>query len=91
MYVRDRKRLATLMVIQEISIRQMAIAAGWKSHTYLQRLLSGTAKTLKTDPAILIAHTLGVPIEDLFVTQTDAITVHHGRPVRTSGRKGGQV
>lgn len=52
------------------SKRQLAEFAGWKSHTYLQRLLKDDGpKTLETDPAIRIAFRLGVPVNRLFVTR----------------------
>lgn len=69
MILRDRKRLAKLMVIQGVSSRQLAEAAGWKSHSYVNRLLRGEVKTLKTDPALRIAHHLGVGVDDLFLTK----------------------
>jgi transcriptional regulator with XRE-family HTH domain len=72
MQLKDRKLLARLMAIQGISCRQLAREAGWNSHTYLQRLLRGDVNTLKTDPAILIAHRLQVPTDVLFVTKVSA-------------------
>ena len=67
MLLKDRKRLARLIEIQEVSKRQVAFAAGWKSHTYLLRLLSGEARTLDPEPAVRIATFLGVDVADLFV------------------------
>lgn len=83
MYLRDRKMLARLMLIQGISQRQLAEAAGWKSHSYMRRLITGEATTLKTEPAALIAHTLGVPTDTLFLTKTDRIPVRHGQTERS--------
>lgn len=65
----DPKKLRKLMVIQDVSQRELALAAGWTTHSYLGRLLRGEAKTLNTDPALRIAHYLGVPSDDLFLTQ----------------------
>ncbi|GLB62709.1 hypothetical protein NCCP2495_05870 [Dietzia sp. NCCP-2495] len=79
----DRKRLARLMVIQGVSQRELAKAAGWSSHSYLGRLLAGEVKTLKTDPALRIAHKLQVGVDDLFLTKVDSPAVHTGQ---TSGR-----
>ena len=87
MYLQDRKKLAKLMVIQDVSVRKMSRAAGWKSHTYLQRLINGQANTLRTEPALLIAHTLGVPVDDLFLTRTDTPSVQTGRPNRPTSKK----
>lgn len=72
MVLKDRKQLAKLMVIQGVSGRQLAKAAGWKSHTYLQRLLRGEVKTLDTDPALRIAHKLGVGVDDLFLLRVSS-------------------
>lgn len=71
MYLRDRKMLARLMLIQGISQRKLSEVAGWKSHTYMRRLVTGEATTLKAEPAVRIAHELGVPLDTLFLTKTD--------------------
>lgn len=75
----DRKRLARLMVIQGVSQRELAKAAGWNSHSYLGRLLAGEVKTLKTDPALRIAHKLQVGVDDLFLTKMDSPAVQPGQ------------
>lgn len=79
MLLKDRKQLAKLMVIQGVSARQMAKIAGWKSHSYMNRLLSGDVRTLSTDPALRIAHYLGVGVDDLFlvrVSNEDVVSSH---------------
>lgn len=68
----DRKRLARLMLIQEVSQRELARAAGWRSHSYLGRLLRGDVKTLETEPALRIAHALQVGVDDLFLVKTSS-------------------
>ncbi|WP_241769516.1 helix-turn-helix transcriptional regulator [Rhodococcus opacus] len=72
----DRKRLAKLMILNDVSQRQLASIAGWKSHTYMQRLLRGEVKTLNTDPALRIAHYFKVPVDDLFLTRVDTNPEH---------------
>lgn len=72
MELRDRKKLARLMVIQEETQRSLSLAAGWRSHSYLGRLLRGEVKTLDTDAALRIAHRLRVPVDDLFLIQVDS-------------------
>lgn len=67
MEVIDRKRLAKLMAIQEISQRQMCRIVGWKSHTYLGRILKGEIKSVDPETAAKIAATLGVGVDDLFM------------------------
>ncbi|QZT61295.1 helix-turn-helix domain-containing protein [Mycolicibacterium austroafricanum] len=72
MEIRDRKKLARLMIVQEETQRSLSAAAGWRSHSYLGRLLRGEAKTLDTDAALRIAHKLRVPVDDLFVVRVDS-------------------
>lgn len=72
MVLKDRKQLAKLIVIQGCSARQLARAAGWKSHTYMQRLLRGEATTLEPEPAVRIAKYLGVGVDDLFLVKTSS-------------------
>lgn len=74
MLLKDRKRLARLIEIQEVSQRRVAAAAGWKSHTYLQRLISGDANTVKPERAVLIATYLGVDVADLFTPRVSSGT-----------------
>lgn len=83
MELRDRTLLAELMAQHDLSARDLAKLAGWKSHTYLQRLLRGEVKSLKTEPAARIAHSLKVPFNLLFMTRVD------GDSVRTGRRKAG--
>ena len=73
----DRKRLARLMLIQGVSQRQLAKAAGWESHTYLGRLLKGEVTTLAAEPALRIAHHLHVGVDDLFLTKVERGTRQH--------------
>lgn len=69
MILRDRKKLLSVMIVQDISQRELATAAGWKSHSYLGRLLRGDVNTLDGDAALRIAHHLGLPVNDLFLTR----------------------
>ncbi len=66
----DAKKLAKLMVIQDVSQRRLASDIGWKSHTYVARLVKGEAKTLSPESAIKIAIRFGVGIDDLFLART---------------------
>lgn len=79
MQVLDPKKIQKLMVIQGVSQRQLAIAAGWKSRWHLQKLLSGDATGLKPEPAARIARRLGVGIDDLFVTRLSTDTSQTGK------------
>lgn len=69
MILKDRKQLASVMIVQGVSHRELADAIGWKSHSYIGRLLRGEVKTLKTDAALRIAHHLGLPVDLLFLTR----------------------
>lgn len=69
MELKDHTLLAGLMETKKISARTLARDAGWKSHTYLQRLLRGDVKTLKPEPAARIAYRLEVPFNLLFETR----------------------
>ncbi|MFI8597728.1 helix-turn-helix transcriptional regulator [Rothia koreensis] len=69
MQLHDRQRLKRLMRMKGISARALAREAGWRSHTYLGRLLRGEVDTLETTPALRIAYALEVPVDDLFLTQ----------------------
>lgn len=79
MRLTDRKRLARLMAIQGVSSRQLAAAAGWKSHTYVLRLLSGKATTLDPEPAVRIARFLQVGTDDLFEAKVTTPSGQNGR------------
>ncbi|WVX88106.1 helix-turn-helix DNA binding domain protein [Gordonia phage LitninMcQueen] len=85
MILRDRKKLARLMIVQEVSQRELAEAAGWRSHSYLGRLLRGEAKTLDTTPALRIAHHLMVPVDDLFQVRMDSKPVRRGLEMKAKG------
>jgi len=64
--VKDRKVLRKLMAIEGVSQRELAAAAGWRSHSYLGRLLRGDAESVRTDAARRIAQRLGVRVDDIF-------------------------
>lgn len=74
MQVRDHRKLARLMVIQDVSQRDMARAIGWQSHSYLGRIMRGTVRSVDAEAAAKIAHVLGVAIDDLFLTKVSSKT-----------------
>jgi transcriptional regulator with XRE-family HTH domain len=82
MQLKDRKQLAKLMVIQNVSQRDLAKAAGWKTHSYLGRLMRGEVSTLEPEPALRIAKFLGVGVDDLFLTRVSGNTGQNARPTR---------
>lgn len=67
-----RKRLRKLMVIQEVSQRDLAAAIGLgaNSHSYIGRVLRGEVKTMTPDRAVRLAHHFGVGVDDLFVSRS---------------------
>ena len=67
MRVIDHKRLAKLMLIQDVSDRDLAAAAGYKAHSFISRLRRGEVKSLRVEPACAISHHLGVGVDDLFL------------------------
>lgn len=71
MKLKDRKKLLTIMEIQEVSRRDLARVAGWRSHSYMNRLCSGEVDTLQPEPALRIAKFLGVAVDDLFLTKVE--------------------
>lgn len=65
--LRDRKRLARLMIVGEVGVRELADAAGYRSHTQVWRMYHGLAEGCDREYAERIASRLGVELEDLFV------------------------
>lgn len=86
MKLKDRKKLLTIMEIQEVSRRDVAKAAGWSSHSYMNRLCNGEVDTLQPEPALRIAKFLGVAVDDLFLTKVEekngSLEHQNGRSVR---------
>lgn len=76
MYLIDRKRLARTMKVQKVTARQLSQVAGWRSHTYLQRLLKGEVNTLRPEPAVRIAAFLGMDLSDLFMSKLSNVSAH---------------
>lgn len=67
---RGRERLLEILEQEEISRRRLAIAAGWSSHSYMNRLLNGEVSTLEVKPAVRIAKFLGLRVNDLFLPKS---------------------
>lgn len=70
MQVRDHRKLARLAVIQELTHRQIAEAIGWKSHSYVGRIMRGKIHTIDPEAAVRWAHLLGVAVDDIFLTRS---------------------
>jgi transcriptional regulator with XRE-family HTH domain len=67
MILRDHVTLKKLMILQKVSQRQLAKAAGYRAHSYVSRLVRGEERTISTDAALRIAHRLDVAVGDLFL------------------------
>lgn len=79
MKVRDPQYIAQLMEIQGVSLRELSRSAGWKSHTYLMRILKGKIGSVQPKPAARIARRLGVRIDDLFLTRLSSDTAQSSK------------
>lgn len=79
MKVRDPILISRLMVREGVSARELSKAAGWKSHTYLLRILDGKFKSIQPDPARKIAERLGVDPDLIFLTE---VTGEGGQTVK---------
>jgi transcriptional regulator with XRE-family HTH domain len=66
MRLHNLRGLKTLMVVQGVSQRRLARAAGYRSHAYLGRLLRGKVTTLHPRAALRIARFLQVDAGFLF-------------------------
>lgn len=67
MILKDRRKLAKLMAIDELTHRDLAQVAGYRAHSHVSRLLRGEVDTLSSDAALRIADRLGVAVDDLFL------------------------
>lgn len=84
MQLKDGELLAALIKGRKYSLRGFANEAmGWRSHTYLQRLIRGEVRSVKPDTAVLMAHRLGVDLDVLFDTRVSTITVQDDDASRT--------
>jgi len=82
MQLHNLKGLKTLMVVQDVSQRRLARAAGYRSHAYMGRLLRGEADTLEPEAALRIAGFLQVDLDFLFVSRPsidDVLLAHRHR------------
>ena len=76
MRLHNLKGLRTLMVVQDLSQRRLATAAGYKSHAYMGRLLRGEVDTLEPEAALRIARFLQVDADFLFAPRLSTDTAH---------------
>lgn len=70
MQVRDHKKLQRLAVIQDASHRDIAEAIGWKSHSYVGRIMRGEIRTIDPEAAVRWALFFKVAVDDLFLARS---------------------
>lgn len=66
MRVKNPKKIRALMVLQDVSMRQLAEAIGYAGHGYVSAILNGKIKTVTPERAARIARHLDAPIDKLF-------------------------
>lgn len=69
MRVKDPKQIKKLLVIKEVSARDLAKAIGYRSHSYVTRILRGEISNVTPEKAARIAAFLEVGVDDLFVAR----------------------
>lgn len=74
MQVKDADLLKRLMETKGVSAREVSRAMGWRSHTYLNRVLAGEVHTVKPDVAVKIAYLLQIPVDLVFVPRVSGDT-----------------
>ena len=74
MQVRDHRKIAKLMLIQNVTQRELARTLGFKSHSYLGRIARGEIKTVSPETAARMAHVFGVGVDDLFLVRVSSDT-----------------
>lgn len=67
MFVKDADLLRRLLDSKGLTARQITRDMGWKSHSYLNRVLTGRVRTVTPDAAVKIAYLLQVPVDLIFV------------------------
>lgn len=82
MIVKDAELIRRLMAShrpQPITARQLSRDLGFSSHSYMNRILAGSVRTVTPESAMKIAYLLGVPVDVLFATKASSETPHSVR------------
>jgi transcriptional regulator with XRE-family HTH domain len=69
--------LRTLLVVRDVSQRQLAHAAGYRSHAYVGRIVRGEVDTLEPEAARAIAAYLQVDLGFLFEPRSSGEAARH--------------
>jgi transcriptional regulator with XRE-family HTH domain len=75
--VKEPRLLAKAIKVRRVSERSVARAAGYSSHSYIQRLLAGEARSCTPEAAEKISTYLGLPMERLFVPRKSSDDGQH--------------
>ena len=63
------KGLKSAMRRKNLSNRELARLIGWKSHSYMNKIVKGEVDTMKTDSALRMAFVLDMGVDDLFLIE----------------------
>lgn len=69
MEVRDIELLQSLKRSRNASNRDLAKVVGYKSHSYMNRIMSGAAKSMEPEPALRLAKFFQIGVDFLFTTE----------------------
>lgn len=67
MQVKDADLLKRLMATKGLTAREVSRAMGWRSHSYMNRVLAGDVRTVKPDAAVKLAYLLQIPVDLIFM------------------------
>lgn len=81
MQVKDADLLRRLLEAKGYTARRLSKQMGWKSHSYMNRVLNGQVRTVTPDAAVKIAYLLQVPVDLIFVARVS------GDSRQSEGRK----
>ena len=79
-----RRRIAKVLLINNMSQRELARQLGFKSHSYIGRIISGQVHSVSPDTAARIAVKLGMPMDDLFLPKSSDNSGSYDRQDRIS-------
>lgn len=79
MQIKDAELLRRLMESKRMTARQLSRQMGWSSHSYMNRILGGSVRTVTPDAAVKIAYLLQVPVDLIFVARVSGETRQTGR------------
>ena len=86
MRLHNLKGLRTLMVVRAVSQRRLALAAGYRSHAYMGRIVRGEVDTLGPEAALRIARFLQVDLDFLFAPRVSSGAAHSDQPQMAGSR-----